>query len=549
VSRSRSDGKTQEVSTAEILICAALLLVGLAIRIALNWYQKVDSDEPQHAHVAWAWTQGLISYRDVFDNHTPLFHILTAPLLWFLGARPEILFWLRFAMLGLNGLTLTAVGLVTARLFSLRTALYSVLCLLWFAPFLIDLGEFRTDVLWTTAWAWTVFAVIRYRSRIWGGFLIGFLLGVCLSVSLKSILFLLVLLIVWIVQRFVRIRGEITPLQRPAMPMLAFLVGLLLLPTMLILFFGFHGALPAMYKSVVLHNLSGSSGAVSWTTRVGQPLVWLLLPALYFGFVIVPHRVTNNENARELVWHILITGLYCPVLVLGWPVVTKQDFAPFYPLVGVYLGPFILTVVAWLRRIRVPLTPIGGLLICWALEAGYLASREIKRRRDPLEFRELADVIRLTDAQDYVLDPKGESIFRRRPIYPVLELFTLAQFARGELEDDIPQHLAKHQVMLAWDSDRYPERTQQFLRENYFRRARLLIAGKRLVPSKEGYKFSIAVPGDYVMLGKVQPVDGTLNGQPFSGRGFFAAGEYTFEPAQPQGFMTLEWERAWERPQ
>ena len=547
MSRSRGDAKSQQVSRTEIFICAALLLAGVAIRIALNWYQKVDSDEPQHAHVAWAWTQGLISYRDVFDNHTPLFHILTAPLLWLVGARPEILFWLRLAMLGLNGLTLTAVGLTTARLFSLRAALYSMVCLLWFAPFLIDLGEFRTDVLWTTAWAWAVFAVIRYRSRIWGGFLVGCLLGVCLSVSLKSILFLLVLLIAWIVQRFVRIPDDAAPLQKPVLPMLAFLAGLLLLPAALILFFGLQGALPAMYECVVLHNLGGSSGTVGWIARISQPLVWLLIPALYFGFVVVPRWVSNPEHARDLVWHALIAGLYCPLLVLGWPVVTKQDFAPFYPLFGVYLGPLILTLVAWIRQTGVSLAPICGLLICWTLEAGYLVSREVRRRRDLLEFRELADVIRLTDVQDYVLDPKGESIFRPRPIYPVLVLFTLTQFTRRQLSDDIPEQLVKHQVMLAWDSDRYPQRTQHFLQENYLRRARLLVAGKWVAPSEDGYKFSVAVPGDYVILGNVQPVPGTLNGQPFSGRGFFTAGEYVFKPAQPQGYVLLEWVRAWER--
>jgi hypothetical protein len=547
VSRSRADEKSQQVSRTEIFVCAALFLVGVAVRIALNWYQKVDSDEPQHAHVAWAWTQGLISYRDVFDNHTPLFHLVTAPLLWLVGARPEILFWLRLSMLGLNGLTLTAVGLATARLFSLRAALYSVVCLLWFAPFLIDLGEFRTDVLWTTAWAWAVFAVIRYRSRDWGGFWVGFLLGVCLSVSLKSILFLLVLLIAWIVQRFVRIRDESAPLQKPVVPILAFLAGLLLLPTALILFFGLQGALSAMYECVVLHNLSGSSGTVSWIARISQPLVWLLLPALYFGFVVVPRRATNPKNARDLVWHVLIAGLYCPVLVLGWPVVTKQDFAPFYPLVGVYLGPLLLVLVAWIRRAGIGLAPICGLLVWWTLEAGYVVSREVRRHRDPLEFRELADVIRLTDAQDYVLDPKGESIFRRRPIYPVLELFTMAQFDHGRLGDDIPEQLVRHQVMLAWASDRYPQRTQQFLRENYLRRAGLLVGGKWLAPSKDGYKFAIAVPGDYAIVGNVQPVPGTLNGQPFSGRGFFTAGDYVFEPAQSQGNILLEWARAWER--
>lgn len=64
---------------------AALLVLGLALRVLMAWRFRVDSDEPQHLHVVWAWTHGLLPYRDVFDNHMPLFHLLSGILV--AGAR------------------------------------------------------------------------------------------------------------------------------------------------------------------------------------------------------------------------------------------------------------------------------------------------------------------------------------------------------------------------------------------------------------------------------------------------------------------------------
>jgi hypothetical protein len=59
------------------------LVVGLfvASRVVLAWHQTIGSDESQHAHVAWAWVHGFVQYRDVFDNHTPLF-LKDLPLPW-----------------------------------------------------------------------------------------------------------------------------------------------------------------------------------------------------------------------------------------------------------------------------------------------------------------------------------------------------------------------------------------------------------------------------------------------------------------------------------
>src|SRR5438132_3107032 len=96
------------------------LAVGLFIvsRLILAWHQGIGSDEPQHAHVAWAWVHGFVQYRDVFDNHTPLFHLLSAPLVALIGERADIMALLRCSIIGLYVVTLFFVQRVCASLFS-----------------------------------------------------------------------------------------------------------------------------------------------------------------------------------------------------------------------------------------------------------------------------------------------------------------------------------------------------------------------------------------------------------------------------------------------
>ena len=71
-----------------------------------------DSDEWQHLHVVWAATRGLTQYRDVFDNHAPLFHILSVPLVASLGETPDILYVMRLAITPFVVITLWATCLM-----------------------------------------------------------------------------------------------------------------------------------------------------------------------------------------------------------------------------------------------------------------------------------------------------------------------------------------------------------------------------------------------------------------------------------------------------
>ena len=109
--RRDEDPAPAEPSRFEWVCASVALLLGLLLRLLYVIRQPVNSDEPQHLHVAWGWAHGLVEYRDVYDNHTPLFHVLTAPLVWIVGDRPELFMWARLAMIPLWALTLVATYL------------------------------------------------------------------------------------------------------------------------------------------------------------------------------------------------------------------------------------------------------------------------------------------------------------------------------------------------------------------------------------------------------------------------------------------------------
>jgi hypothetical protein len=82
----------------------AFLAALAALRMLFAWHLPFDTDEAQHLHVVWAWTQGLLPYRDVFDNHAPLFQLLSAPLFAAIGENADVIRLMRLAVVPWYGL-------------------------------------------------------------------------------------------------------------------------------------------------------------------------------------------------------------------------------------------------------------------------------------------------------------------------------------------------------------------------------------------------------------------------------------------------------------
>src|SRR5256885_1630265 len=117
------------MSRLERTLVASIAAVSVLFRALAFFNSRFASDEPQHLHVAWGWTAGLLQYRDVFDNHAPLFHMITAPLLALVGERPAVLFYMRAPMLVLWAVVLASTFVIARRLYDARVAAWSTLLL------------------------------------------------------------------------------------------------------------------------------------------------------------------------------------------------------------------------------------------------------------------------------------------------------------------------------------------------------------------------------------------------------------------------------------
>src|SRR3984893_18150100 len=143
-------------------IVTAVLLIGaaLTLKIVCAFHYRIDSDESQHLHVVWNWTQGMLPYRDVFDNHSPLFQALCAPLFQLLGERADIIVPMRLAMIPLFGCSVFLVGKIAATVFSPRVGLRAAVFAAVWPRFFFVSTEFRPDDLWALVWLAVLFTAV-----------------------------------------------------------------------------------------------------------------------------------------------------------------------------------------------------------------------------------------------------------------------------------------------------------------------------------------------------------------------------------------------------
>src|SRR5690348_8101741 len=104
----------------ERAVLVVLAIIQVVLRALCVVHHHIDSDEPQHLHVIWGWNHGLVQYRDLFDNHAPLFHLALMPAMRLLGERPDIIAIGRMLMLPMVALTLWATWRVGRALWSSR---------------------------------------------------------------------------------------------------------------------------------------------------------------------------------------------------------------------------------------------------------------------------------------------------------------------------------------------------------------------------------------------------------------------------------------------
>ena len=129
--------------------CLAVMAVGFASLIFVRYF---DQDEFEHLQFSWLLSQGLIPYRDFFEHHTPLFHMLMLPAFWVFDANTvegamALPYVFRLLAAGLALATIAATWRLAIQVSSSLTAALTAALLLC-SRFFLHIGmEIRGDQL------------------------------------------------------------------------------------------------------------------------------------------------------------------------------------------------------------------------------------------------------------------------------------------------------------------------------------------------------------------------------------------------------------------
>ncbi|HEX2060956.1 MAG TPA: glycosyltransferase family 39 protein [Thermoanaerobaculia bacterium] len=468
----------------------------LILRAVAYFRYRFDSDEQQHLHVVWGWTAGLVQYRDIFDNHTPLFHMLMAPLLAAFGERADILLWMRLPMLALFAVVLWATFDLGRRLYNAQVAARAVVLLALFPPFFLKSLEFRNDNLWTVCSMLAVLALVRG----WRPLIAGILLGCAFAVSTKTLLLLAALAgAAMLTRRPLRLRWIAEAV-----------AGAAIVPIALAIWFAQAGAWDELVYCNFVFN--GRLALIRKSLWIGRALFPFMLGAVVW--------LAWKYRPAQFTWRWFFgvaSGVFTATLLGFWVLISPRDFLALMPILAIFAAAAL---------------PFRGVAVAVALSMASLwyYADGFENHTD-WHITMMDQALRLSRPGEMLMDIKGETIYRRRPFYYALEIVTRTQLAHGMLEDTIAEDVVRTRTYVAQaDGPLWPPQGRAFLSENFLNMGRLRAAGQMV---KDDGTFSIAIPGEYVIVGANGEVrGGVLDGTPYSGARVLGAGPHRFDGAK-----------------
>lgn len=339
----------------------------LVLQAVLAVHRAYDADEWLTMHGAWSIAQGLVPYRDYFEHHAPLWHLILSGLARSL--HPETSAWAAVATLTATRLWLvTWYGLALALTWQVvrhwrdaQTAWVATALLATHATYGEKMLEIRPDVPFQVFWLGALLALSRAleptaRRRTW--VVAGACLGAALATSFKLLVAGPALTAGLALALWPRIRQHGW---RPVGRDLGWLtVGLAVPLVPLGLWFAGHGALGAFWHANGTLNLGWRFHDAPWAylgwVVVRNPLFTALALA---GLVGVGVRPWHRTEGTLRLWTI---GTMAGVAAM--PVVQRQEYLLFLPLLALQAATALISLATVGRPRREVRWAIGcGVLI------------------------------------------------------------------------------------------------------------------------------------------------------------------------------------------
>ena len=530
---------------AGLILLAALV----AMKAVVACRYRFNTDETQHLHVIWGWTRGLIEYRDLFDNHPPLFHMLMAPIFRMFPERADIVVPMRLLMIPFYVASLAAVYRIGRALYSPRTAIWLALIAGVLPAFFFPGTEFRPDDPYAALWLWALVVAVENRFTTTRAAVMGLLLGICVGITIKTALLLSSLAMAAGISFGFRCwfaRWRPSPRQLLIRVIVLGIAGVTV-PALLCLYFAAHHALPQLLYCVLKHNVVPHGER--WN---GSSLQYFYLPIglpfVLAGAFAIYKSSPDPDLATRRVFIAVLPAVYYLLMYSYWPEITDHDNMPAMPLLPLAVMPLIV----WLSA-KLPAPAIGYLSLpaAFAVCVSLIWHTHILQRGSVEKYvSRIAIVLRLTTPDEYVMDLKGDAIYRQRPIYYAIETFARVRMRLGWIKDNIAERLIATRTAICFHPPYPGAASMKFINANYLPLAshpNIMVLGQSLPkPSGAGISFTVSIPAQYVLLEQNRPASGVLDGHPYTAAQALNAGKHQFTPANPAAPVTLFWARAWD---
>lgn len=316
--------------------------------------------------------------------------------------------------------------------------------------------------------------------------------------------------------------------------------------------FALSGLWPQFYEGVFGHNLLPRREPKELTI-LREILYLLALGAMLL--VAVKLRSFARIHGLRVVpaWIALLWGSYLFSLFNIWTMLTRQDYLPTYPLAAVLVAGGALVVGRWLgSRLKWARTDLQVLVPAGICTSGILVTAAMSgfgTDGTRVELALVRDVLRMTQRADFVVDAKGETIFRQRAPFLIYESITNRLIRSGMLPDDIAIRATEMHACFVSTlmQERLPEAGSAFITRNYLQVSQSVrVAGCTIgSPAQQnGASFKTVIPAEYEIVAIDPPVSGELDNKQYEGPCFLQPGLQKFIAAQPHRALAVLWESA-----
>ncbi|MBV9009288.1 MAG: hypothetical protein JO354_09010, partial [Verrucomicrobia bacterium] len=337
----------------------------------------------------------------------------------------------------------------------------------------------------------------------------------------------------------------------------AFHLPLIIVAATVISAFVLAGVWPQFRYCVFAHNMVPNIDPKNHSPwlRWAYPFLLVLIAG---GATYVARWQSHDGRAPRRTFVFAVVAVYLATLCSFWRLITRQDFMPVTPLAiilctgalvhfaGIVLGADVRIAN---RRAREWWIPAAVAALTAASCA--IVTRPLWHPATAREFARLRAVLTLTRPDEFVMDSKGEAIFRQRCIRAVLEPVTLERIQRHELIDDVEERCIATRTCLVVTGPRLrvlPAHGREFISRNFIPvLGGLRVAGGLLHAAAANtpvLHFTVRIPAEYDLVAHKKTVAGILDGTECHGARFLESGEHTFVPGASVSPVQFVWARA-----